>query len=283
MPDEVTEFIDPDGTSITLDVDWDASGRGMPPIEFEEDQVPERSGSRHRNTRHGVRELVLPLWVDADSSAALRTTLRSLMYTMDPVRGAGKIRVTSELGDQREVTCRYAAGLEMAEKLGDTSGPTLQRLPAVFRVFDPYWYAVADNTASFETGDTATFFPFFPLRLSSSEVFATGTITNEGDVYAWPVWTITGPGSVLVLRNLTTGKTLTLTATIGAGEQVVIDTREGAKTVTKNDGTNLFSGLSATSSLWSLQKGANALQIELTGATSASLVHLAYRPRYLMV
>lgn len=279
---EVTEWIDADGISSTLDVEWNATGRGMPPVEFEEDKVPERAGSRVRAVRHGTRDITLPLWITAASPADLRTALRALMLTMDPSRGDGKIRVTSELGDQREVTCRYLAGLELAESLGSTSGPLLQRVPVTFRAFDPYWYAVSDSTASFSTGAAATFFPFFPLRLSASEVFATGNITNVGDVSAWPVWTITGPGSNPVLRNLTTGKMILLTTSISTGEGIVIDTREGAKSITKTDGTNIFSTLYELSSLWPLQRGVNAVQVELTGSDSNSLVSVAYRPRYLM-
>ncbi|MFI9817570.1 phage distal tail protein [Saccharothrix variisporea] len=283
MPGEVTEWIDADGTATTLEVEWDATGRGMPPIRFEEDRVPERAGSRLRAVRHDTREMTLPLWITGSSQSDLWTNLRALALKMDPTRGNGKIRVTSIAGDQREVTCRYAAGLELNERLGDTAGPLVQRAPVLFRVHDPYWYAVSDTTEPFTVGTTATFFPFFPLRLSSSEVYATGSITNPGDVETWPVWTITGPGSAIVLRNLTTGKSLSLSTTLGAGESVVIDTREGVKTVTHSSGANLFSSLSATSSLWPLARGVNAFQIEMSAATTASLVSLAYRPRYLMV
>jgi hypothetical protein len=283
MPGEVTQWIDADGTATALEVEWNATGRGMPPASFEEDRVPERAGSRLRAVRHGTREMTLPLWITGSSESDLWATLRALALTMDPTRGDGKLRVTSIVGDQREVTCRYAAGLELNERLGDTAGPLLQRAQVVFRVHDPYWYAVSDTTQSFTVGTPATFFPFFPLRLSSSEVYATGSITNAGDVETWPVWTITGPGSAIVLRNQTTGKSLSLSTTLGAGESVVIDTREGVKTVTHSSGANLFSSLSSTSSLWPLARGVNALQIEMSAATSASLVTLAYRPRYLMV
>jgi hypothetical protein len=280
---DVTEWIDADGGTTTLDVEWNVQGRGMPPTAFEEDRVPERSGSRLRAARHGSRDMTFNVWITAATSAALRTLLRSLIPKFDPTRGDGRIRVTSELGDQREITCRYAGGLELAENLGSTSALQLQRAPVAFRCFLPYWTDVSDTTVTYTTGVVSTFFPFFPLRLSSSEVFATGSVTNTGDVQTWPVWTITGPGSGIVLRNQTTGKLMSLTLTLGSSETLVIDTREGTKTVTKGDGSNQFSALSATSSLWPLLRGVNAVQVEMSGATAASRVGLAYRPRYLMV
>lgn len=280
MP-ETTVWVDPDGGSTTLDVDWDTSGRFMPPPAWEEDGVPGQPGLRLRAVRHRDREFALPLWIDAASEAALRTAIRDLVAKMDPTRGDGKIRVTSPVGDQREITCRVSAGLDLAERLGSTSGPTVQRAVVVFRAHDPYWTDTSDIIDTYTTGQVATFFPFFPLRLTSSEIFAAATVNNSGDVETWPRWQITGPGSAFALRNLTTGKLLQLTEGLGGGETATIDTRPGAKTVVKNDGTNLFPGLSADTSLWPLARGSNSLQIEMPGATSASEVRLTWRRRYL--
>jgi hypothetical protein len=142
---------------------------------------------------------------------------------------------------------------------------------------DPWWYDASDTALDFTLGTPATFFPLFPLRLSASEVFADATVNNDGDVDAWPVWSVTGPGAGLVLRNLTTGKMLSLNRTLSAGEIVTIDTRPRLKTVTLQDGSNLFSLLSG--SLWPLAVDVNAIRVEFTGATSASVVSLRYRRR----
>jgi hypothetical protein len=278
---ETTVWIDADGGSTTLDVEWDTSGRFMPPIAFEDHGVPGQPGLRLDSVRHRDREFVLPIWLDASSESALRTAMRDLVAKMDPTRGDGKIRVTSPTGDQREITCRVASGLELSERLGSTSGPTVQRAVVVFRAHDPYWTDTSDIIDTYTTGQPATFFPLFPLRLTSSEIFAAATVNNDGDVEAWPRWQITGPGSAFALRNLTTGKLLQLTTGLGGGETATIDTRPGAKTVVKNDGTNLFPDLSSDTSLWPLARGSNSIQVEMPGATSASEVRLTWRRRYL--
>lgn len=283
---ETVEWIDAAGTSSVLEVEWNVSGRFAPPVAMEEEAIPGQPGLRLRTVRHRERDFTLPLWITAASEAALRTALRQLIAKMDPTRGAGKVRVTGPGGDQREIECYYSGGLEMAERLGDTSGPLLQRGIATFRAHDPYWQDTTDTAAGPWQIGTApgSFFPFFPLRLSSSEIFAATTITNLGDVDAWPVWTIVGPGSAISLKNLTTGKSLTLSTTISAGSSVVIDTRPGKKTVTRSDGVNLYSSLSSTSSLWPLRYGANSIQIEMAGATAGvSSVSLLRRHRYLGV
>jgi phage-related protein len=283
--DEVTVWVDAEGSMLPLAVEWRASGRFAPPTEREEEAVPGQPGARLRTVRHGVRDFSLALWITGTDEADLRTQMRALTYSMDGVRGDGRIRVTAPGGDQREIACRVTAGLEMTEVLGDTSGPTAQRAVVTFRAVDPYWQDTTDTASGpwAQGGTAAGFFPFFPLRLTSSEVLATAIVDNLGDVDAWPVWTIAGPGSTITLRNQSTGKVLTLDTTLLGGESVVIDTRPGYKTVTKNDGSNLYGSLSSASSLWSLQRGANSIQIEIGGATSATSVSVLRRHKYLAV
>lgn len=278
---EQTSWIDPAGSMTPLAVEWRATGRFAPPVELEEDSVPGQPGARTRAVRHGVREFSLALWIEGADEGDLRTQMRELVYSMDAVRGDGRIRVASPLNDQREITCRLIAGLEMSEVLGENSGPTVQRAVATFRAADPYWSAVGDVTETFTSAEPPSFFPIFPLRLASSEVFADVSVANDGDVEAWPVWQVYGPGSALVLRNLSTGQLLQLTVSLATNEYVVIDTRPGAKTVTKNDGTNLFPYLSTMSALWPLPPGSTSIRVEMASTTVDSSVRLAFRPRYL--
>lgn len=281
MAAEVTEWIDVDGVATEIDVEWDADGRFMPPIHRVEEPVPLQAGARLRSTRHAARDVALKFLVAADTEAELRTSLRSLVLKMDPTRGDGALRVTAPGGDQRELACRYLAGLEMPEVEGQWSGPGTQTARALFRATEPYWTDVATITATFTTGTPAPFFPIFPLRLASSEVFADDTIENDGDVEVWPVWTIVGPATSIVLRNLTSGKTLQLDYTLAAGDTITIDTRPGAKTVLLDDGTNLFQYLTATSSLWSIARGDNAIRIEASSSTTDTQVVISYKRRYL--
>lgn len=282
---ETLEWIDADGGTTVLAVEWAVTGRFAPPPEYEEEGVPDQPGVRLRSVRHGPREFAIPVWIEGTSETDLRTKMRNLVAAMDPIRGDGRLRVTGPSGDQREVTCRYQAGLEMNETLGDTSGLTAQKAAIVFRAHDPYWYDVSATVAEYTVGLSPTFFPFFPMRLTSSEVFAETSVTNAGDVEVWPVWVIKGPGQSINLRNLTTGKDLKLDANTGvtlmSGETVTIDTRPGYKTVVKNDSTNLFDRVNTLSSLWPLRRGANALSLEMSGSSAASSITLTRKHRYL--
>lgn len=285
MAEEVLTWIDPYGIETGLNVQWDVDGRFSLPFDFQSDAVPGRQGEVFRSVKHGVRSITIPLWIGpCATDADLRTAMRELVYRLDPLRGDGLFRVQSPLGDQREMVCR-ASGVSMPESVGGTSLLHAQKAVVTFIAHNPYWQDTHDVALDFTVGTQPDFFPFFPLRLTSSEVFADTTLENDGDVEAWPVWTIKGPGSIIVLSNLTTEETLTLSnaggLVLASGEQCFIDTREGTKTITRQDGLNLFKYISNDSALWSLRAGANNVRLEMAGSSEPSQLKVVYRQRYL--
>lgn len=289
MTVETTQWIAPDNTVTDLDVDWNAKGRFMPPPVFQEDIVPGQPGSVFRNVVHGPRDFTIRVITTGADEPALRTAMRALVSSMDPARGEGTLRVTSPLGDVREIGCRYKSGLELDET-PDTGGTQSQLADITLHAFDPYWRESADSSKTFDIGAGPVFFPIFPIELTSSQIVASATIVNDGDVAAWPVWTIQGPGSVITLRNTTTGRVIVLeSTTLGAGESITIDTRPTnssptGKTITKSDDTNLFPDLTPTSALWELVPGNNSVQLEMAGAiVGASSLTMSWRRRWLAV
>lgn len=287
MADTSMKWVDADGAATEILDGTDIytlpglAGRMSPSMAFVLQRIPLQPGQRYRDVRHGVAEIKVPVELYGATDIALRASVRSWVRRLDPVRGDGSLLCTAPAGDQRELICRYAEGLDQAvEDEGDVG----HRLRAILRFVceQPYWQDASDTVQSWTLlSSLATFFPFFPLRLSGSEVFADATVTNDGNVEAWPVWTIGGPGSSPILRNLTTGDMLSLPVTLLAGESVAIDTRPGAKTVTKQDGTSLFGSLASPPALWPLAQGSNSIRIEMSGATSVSSVTLTWRRRWL--
>lgn len=254
-------------------------GFHMPPVSFVEETVPFQAGTRLRDTRIEAREIDVPLLIKSDSPTILRQKVRECLRMFNP-RHTGRIKVVAPDGSQRELECRYSSGFEGNESR-DAKGLYWQTVVLVFRAFDPFWYDTSTVVETFTTGEPATFFPFFPLRLSSSTVFADTSIDNQGDVESWPEWIIKGPGEDITLRNFSTGETLRLFTSLQIGESITIDTKPGKKTIKKNDGTNMYATLSDASSLWALQDGVNNIRIEMSNATTDSSVQLSYKPRYL--
>lgn len=283
MADTLT-FIDPAGTETVFLVDHaGVTGRFAPPVEWVEDEVAGAAGSRLRALRHTAREVAFPVWLFADTETDLRLQIRALVGRLNPMRGDGILRAATADGvGERDLVCRYAGGFESAVEGGDEGTALEQRVVLVFRAADePYWLDADDSVLTYQLGaEPVAFFPFFPLAISPSEVFAVTAVDNDGDVEAWPVWVITGPFSSLTLTNTTTAEQLALSTTLGVGEELTIDTRPGAKTVTRGGDTNAFGDLTSPS-LWPLAPGGNDIEVEMPGATAESSVQLRWRRRFL--
>jgi hypothetical protein len=283
MAADKVSWISADGTEYPISdnhlIMAGSDGRFMPPVDFVEEDIPFQHGSQLREVLVRPREVDLPIYVDGTSEIDLRNQLRTLLRVLNPLKGNGKLRITGPDGSQRELTCRYKGGMEISEK-GNSKIGNLQAVVLVLRAFDPFWYDTITKVETFTINQQATsFFPIFPLRLSSSTVFADFTVDNSGDVETWPEWIIKGPGENIYLRNLTTGETLRLNTSLGLGESIRIDTKPFSKTVIKGNNENLFYTIE-NSTLWALQEGFNSIRLEMSNATSDSSIQLSYKNRY---
>lgn len=290
MNTDELSFVAPDGavTPLTrqpdLEVHWalGVTGRFMPPVEHVEDPVYGQAGTRLRAVSVAARDVNLPLTIIGDDETAVRSRLRTLVRMFNPQRGDGRLRVTAADGTVRELVCRYFEGMEGRESR-DEMGQTFQRAVLVLRAADPYWYDTAPQSQTYTTGQAGSFLgsPFFGLRLNSETIFGSQVVANDGDVETWPVWTVHGPCTSITLSNDTTGQTISLPITLTATQTVTIDTRPFRKTITRDDGTNLYGSLTAASALWSLPVGDSTVTISLPGATTDSYVTLNYARRWL--
>ena len=279
-------WVDSDGNLFPLQVPGEVrtlkgvQGRTFNPVDFDDETVPFQAGERLRQIRHGAREVAVPLLVQGGSQQQVRDRLRVWSRRFDTTRGDGRL-VSNMFGSgERELVCRFVGTLESGEQ--DESDRS-QRFVAVFRAFDPFWRDTSDTQLVYDLGEESQpFFPFPPLVLSGGAIFVSPTVTNGGDVDAFPVWTIQGPGGPIILTNVTTGETLGVDTTlVSSSQRVIVDTRPFRKSIVREDGTNLYGQRTSGSSLWSLAPGDNIIQVSLAGATVDSEVRLRFRRRWL--
>lgn len=286
MPETIT-WIDPLNNQYPLNGEtfyyWVEGSAGLyaPPTDIVIQDVPLQPGGRFKHVDVGVRPVRLPVLVSAADEAALDAARRTLRTAMNPQYGAGTLRHMSNDGLTRDLTCYVASGMEGDDSAG-RRGPGWLLYDLRLLSLEPYWQDVNYVSQVFTNGAAVAFLgnPFLPIKLSSSGILTSFTLPNEGDVEAWPLWTITGPATNPTLTNTTTGKSLALTITLLAGQVLTIDTRPGIKSITRENGSNQFSTSSATSSLWPLIRGSNSVTIAVTGLTSASQVLVQYKRRY---
>lgn len=108
------------------------------------------------------------------------------------------------------------------------------------------------------------------------------TITNTGDVEAWPVWTIVGPMTQLRAWNQTLGTRFALTYNLGEQQTITITTDQ--PTVRGPGDANLSKFIdwfnTAGTELWPLADGANVIGLQVDGASASTRVQMSFVPRF---
>jgi hypothetical protein len=287
----------PDG-SVTDLSQWGAgsyvlaegtSGQLAPEYEFTTDTFAGVDGEQLQDVHPQPAAPVLALEVIDPDLASLRARVRALAHVLRPRAGIGLLSATGDDGSVRNLPCYYRKGLEAGRY-------TASRFRAALTFWSPSpWWRGTPVAMAWGLAAPLAFFPFPPLVLSASTI--TGTVTvdlSDTDAPTFPTWTVTGPGSQLSLVNSYTARnpdgtsstvtaSLLLNTTIGDGQLVVVDTRQGRQAVnaaTRNpDGTltlgaNLFSALGSDPALWPLVDGVNAVTAILAGAGPASRIEL---------
>lgn len=257
-------------------------GLSAPPYRSTSSMYAGQDGTTLESLQADEREINLGMQIEATSALEFRRRWRALVRAFRPLAGDGQLMVTDEEGVVRTVKARYESGLEgdgEAEFAGDVG-----RAVVKLKARDPWFYGPT-RALSVGLGAPQPFFPIFPLTLAPSTIQGGFTVDlSDTDSPAYPVWTVTGPGTSLALTNVTTGRVIQINATLAAGEQLQIDTRPGRRSVRRlvagAPGPLLMSALASDPALWPLVDGVNQVSAALAGATAASRIVGQYEPRY---
>lgn len=292
-------LVDVSGVSHTLALDSSlhgiavatgAKGLGIPPLTINSNKLPYAPGSALSRIATPPSTVDIPLFVQQSTAALLEQALDDLSgwllpgterkSTPDTIR----FQVTSTDGTSREIEGVFTGSLDDDDAI-TVAGDIWQDLELSILCPDPYPRDVTPVTHTFTSGTgVRSWWPYYPLDVTPSNVYAEESITNDGHLECWPVWTITGPATNVILSNLTTDEVLDLSAySVPGGDVVTIDTSERgvtAKTIQNTAGANLWPYASATSVLWPLERGSNTVRVQAAGTTVASSIVMAYRRRW---
>ena len=270
MTAEIFTWYDADDNPVilnngtTYDVRWGVEGRLWPEYDFITDEQYQKAGDRVNLIKVKPRTITLPLTVYGTSAADKLTNLRALEYAFDPMRGPGRLEVTTCDSLVKNLDC-YCAVWNAAEST-DTSGGTFFIFVVTLHAPYPYWYS---GTASTQTWTAGT-------------GWGPTNVTNPGQAYGYPVWTIT-PSTALTgitLTNNNTGNVCQL-STMSTTGSITITTQPGHESVLR--GTTNYAGyMTSTSTLWPFVPGLNSITIATTGGVPTSVVATWY-PNYLGV
>lgn len=282
-------WVPADGSTELLLTDDDAGGyqlkaggtRGLnaPPYRSTRSVYAGQDGTTYDAVFAEERPISLGLQISGATVAQFRDRWRALARAFRPKAGDGTLRMVDEWGQAREIRCRYLSGLE-GDGEAYTSG-VLGRAVVELIATDPWWVGDETTLGPVSLGVPANFFPVPPVAPSASSVQGQISVDlSDTDAPAFPVWTITGPGSNLSLTNVTTGHSLAIDIALTAGQQLIIDTRPRVKSVRLATGVNAMPKVRGYPDLWPLVESVNDLSVMMTGATAASRIVGVYRPRF---
>ncbi len=265
-----------------------ATGLSLPPNTPYFSDTPAVPGALRNGAHDDPRAVFLPVYCEGNSRAQQVANLRQLQRTIHWSRGPCHLSWAEADGTRRYLDMTYDGGAEGNDS-AENSDLRWELIGLNFIAENPYLYGDPSGPAPWAAAASTPFFPLgaFPIRLTSTAVFGATTIVNEGDVPAWPTWTLYGPASSLQVElNASTLFTVDMTAApLLAGQVLTVTTDPKADVLTVVDdvGANHFGQVQPGFSFWALPIGTSAVSITVVGATSATKLAMNYRPQYLRV
>lgn len=267
-------------------------GFGPLPVEHVTERGVFQDGETFRDARADARAIALAIDVCGDSVAETWENVGRLYRFLGPVLQGCYLVSTLPDGQVREIVGRYVGVVEAAHDADES--PFVQRVVVPFRCADPAFYASTATLWVYDVAQGAASWGYplgFPSGFGISEIDLVEARVYEGTLPAYPVITIEGPASGVVIANEATAEALDLAAkgyVIGVDEVVTIDTRPAHKSVMSSVNGNIIDKLSDDSSLGSFHiapdpevaEGRNTMRIVLADGTNATRVQFQFYSQF---
>lgn len=213
------DFTDPDGGVFLTK--QGVEGLNMPEHLAWTGQSPATHGQYYRGHVIEPRRAFWPIYLYSDAGTEEWVERdRAFWRTLQPGKH-GTWTVTTPVGGKRSLSCRFV----------DDGGHAYAADP-MFRGWaaygvsliadNPFWTGEAVRRIWSDGAESDFYADRMPLKIVSASTLGSATMTNEGDLEAWPVWTIIGP-----LTSVTVGvdgATIQWNVALTADDILVIDT-----------------------------------------------------------
>lgn len=197
----------------------------LPDIRSDDMERPGQHGDYTGPDYTGPRVIQLGLGLRADSPDELRDLVLALRAATQPQRQPDALRLVDQgtlvYGKVRRRSIPYDA-----ENLWRTGTAALELYCA-----DPHLYGLDERSATTTAYSPATgrTYPLVrPRAYGAAGQSGRLTATNSGDAPAYPVLRVDGPVANPSIEQTNSGASITIDATLGDGEYLLIDTRTRA-------------------------------------------------------
>jgi hypothetical protein len=208
-------------------------GLNMPPMRRHVQTSPAVHGSRRTGWIANEREVFWPTLVYREADQYDWAKLDGDFWTsMHPDR-PGIWSVTDPSGATRKLTCVYDNDSNHSTDIL----PSIQkweRYGIYLAAEQPFWVGATIKRGWSGSGGTSFFGSGAPsFNISTASSASTATISNPGDLDAWPRWTIVGPSTTTTIGI--PGRIISVPFNIPAGKALVVDTDPSKQTVLYGD------------------------------------------------
>lgn len=242
--------------------------------------IPSMDGDSINNVQAQPRPIVL--YLESNSGKSVEETKRYVTSYVKP-KLPGTLRWNYK-GREIEIT-----GIVQAMEMPRFSQKCVMQI--TLYCSEPYWadidylYTELSNIVGMHYFPLDTGGLYFPPEGVPFGVYERNHIKeyiNEGDVASGMIITITAMTVATnpVLRNMQTGQFIGIKDTLVAGDEVVITTHKGRKTITKN-GVNIIDKIMPNSTFLQLEVGSNQFMIDSDDEEIANMYFtLTYKRLY---
>ncbi len=246
---EVNQLITPDGKIITLDGVDDISmpipfdGQGLPPVEYVTQQGPQQHGKTVISYRLQPRLMqAVVRWNGRnrkmywDLRSELLDLLRPNRIQVGSVPNKCQLRKIFPDFTIRDIDVLVDQGPNFSPGNGDWDEFSFEEAIR-FIAHDPTFYDPNVETLSVSMSAIGQLsVPIHvPIHFGPGIQTVITPIAYVGTWLTYPVITMTGPLTAVIITNQTTGEEIQFTKQLGIGQRAVIDTRFGIKSVVDPD------------------------------------------------
>lgn len=308
LVDETIQYITPDGIVVTLHSPPSRTvlhyeGDGLPDLEYSTTRGPNQHGFTPLGANEPLREINTVLRWNACSRDEYWRLRHEFGNYLRPNRtdmnnpSPGVLRRVLSNGEVFDLDCFV------------TQGPAFKRASGwdefsfqdavTFTAFNPILYNPDDITANLidftpdDIDDIVYGFVFeFTFADDDPYVARSYNVTYDGNWESYPIFTIEGPWTHILIGNQETGKKIEIDGySSPALEITTIDLTFNVKTILTDSNVDLGRYVTTDSNLgtFAIQPdplvagGVNTIAVAITGGSAATSVDMAYKNRYVVI
>lgn len=277
----------PDGSRAVFNDQTDAdyvgvlteiTGLDSPEVRENADDLVQMDGGIHGDFFFGRRPVVLSGIILNPASVDDRNRkMTKLMQASNAMRDDATLTWTLQGNNQQFLSVRRQQPLRITEAWQKQFQCSL--VAADPRIYSTTLNSVTAAASAASTNVGRIYDKGYDIDYGGTTVAGGLVISNDGNAVTYPILTVTGPGVNPQILNFTTGQSINLIYTLGAGESLVIDTLN--RTVLLNGTSSRYGSIDfSTTQWWGLVGGLNDIRQGWTSQAGASLT-VQYRSAWI--